>query len=160
MILSGHDRYWKERDRNYACVEYAAMGAAWLKAEGIYPVHIVAMQNHDQSWGHTTCEVPNLGTYDFHSNIFFPNYYWHKRPVNDNDLSKITKAVDWTDYQNLARIKTYYKYDRNNIGYINIWTYTLVRSIEGIDIKNKTCRKSITTYDGPIYSKDSWKKIE
>ena len=50
MILSGHDRYWKERDRNYACVEYAAMGAAWLKAEGIYPVHIVAMQNHDQSF--------------------------------------------------------------------------------------------------------------
>ena len=32
----------------------------------------------------------------------------------DNDLSKITKAVDWTDYQNLARIKTYYKYDRKS----------------------------------------------
>lgn len=160
MILSGHDRYWKQPDpyhRNYACVEYSAMGAAWLKAEGIYPVHIVSMQNHDQSWGHTLCEVPSLGTYDFQGNIFFPDYYWHKRPINDTDLSKITKAVEWTDYQKLSIIEDYYKYDKTNIGYINIWTHTLVQSKEGIDFKNKTCSKS---YDGPVYSKDSRKKIE
>mgnify|MGYP006131217387 CR=1 FL=1 len=113
MILSGHDRYWKQPDpyhRNYACVEYAAMGAAWLKAEGIYPVHIVSMQNHDQSWGHTLCEVPSLGTYDFHANIFFPDYYYHQGPVTNEQVEKSTQACAWTTHRDYNCIDIYYKY--------------------------------------------------
>ena len=162
MILSGHDRNWTtanqyEENKTYSCVEYAAIGSAWLRAAGLYPILIVSMQNHDQSWGHTTCEVPNLGTYEFGGNIFFPDYYWHKRPINDNDIAKSTKAVAWTDVQNFSVIDDEYRYDKNDICCINIWTYTLVQAIENINFANKSSGTNTYDYDGPIYTKNNWK---
>ena len=60
---------------HYSCVEYTAMGAAWLNRLGFNPVLSVSMSSNlltiidgirmDNYWGHTVCEVPNLGTYDF-----------------------------------------------------------------------------------------------
>ena len=116
--------------RNYSCIEYSAMGAAWLHNLGKRPVFSISMSNYDKSWGHTVCEVPMLGTYDFHANIFFPDYFWHRRPVNEEDLSKITPAVDWDDNQKLDMIDKYYRYDTNT--YVNkyIWTINTVRNVK------------------------------
>ena len=123
------NRYDPNSYRNYACVEYTAMGAAWLHALGKHPVFSVSMANYDKSWGHTVCEVPDLGTYDFSANIFFPDYYWHKRPVNDNDLTKITQAVEWTDIQDLSVIDEYFKYDPEYIDTTSAWTITNINNI-------------------------------
>jgi len=117
---------------HYSCVEHTAMGAAWLNRLGIIPVLSVSMSSKlltvqqgtilDNYWGHTVCEAPNLGTYDFFNNIFFPDYYWHKRPVNDNDLAKITQAVAWTDIQDLSVIDEYFRYDPEYIDTTSVWT--------------------------------------
>ena len=40
------NRYDPNSYRNYACVEYTAMGAAWLHALGKHPVFSVAMANY------------------------------------------------------------------------------------------------------------------
>jgi len=122
------NRYDPNSYRNYACVEYTAMGAAWLHVLGKHPVFSVSMSNYDKSWGHTVCEVPNLGTYDFSANIFFPDYYWHKRPVNEEDLSKITPAMAWDDNQKLYTIDEYYRYDANTYVHKYIWTINTVYS--------------------------------
>ena len=122
------NRYDPNSYRNYACVEYTAMGAAWLHVLGKHPVFSVSMANYDRSWGHTVCEVPNLGTYDFSANIFFPDYYWHKRPVNEEDLSKITPAMAWDDNQKLYTIDEYYRYDANTYVHKYIWTINTVYS--------------------------------
>jgi len=124
---------------HYRCVEYTAMGAAWLNRLGFNPVLSVNMSSNlltiidgirmDNYWGHTVCEVPNLGTYDFFNNIFFPDYYWHKRPVNDNDLTKITQAVEWTDIQDLSVIDEYFKYDPEYIDTTSAWTITNINNI-------------------------------
>ena len=116
--------------RNYSCIEYSVMGAAWLHTLGKRPVFSISMSNYDKSWGHTACEVPMLGTYDFYANIFFPDYFWHRRPVNEEDLSKITPAVAWDDNQKLDMIDKYYRYDTNT--YVNkyIWTINTVHDVE------------------------------
>ena len=88
------------------------------------------MSNHDKSWGHTVCEVTNLGTYDFHANIFFPDYYWHRRPVNEEDLSKITTAIAWDDNQKLHFIDIYYRYDTNTYAHRYVWTINTVYSTQ------------------------------
>jgi len=116
--------YHASKHTNYSCVEFTAIGAAWLHRLDKYPVISVSMANHDKSWGHTVLEVPNLGTYDFFINVFFPNYYWHERPINDNDLSKMTKAVSWDDNQKLHMIEEYFRYDPEIIKNRSAWTLT------------------------------------
>jgi|TARA_R110001592_G_scaffold171187_1_gene409365 hypothetical protein len=124
------NRYDPNSHRNYACVEYSAMGAIWLHNSGKQPVFGVSMSNHDKSWGHTVCVVPDLGTYDFHANIFFPDYFWHKRPVNEEDLSKITTAIAWDDNQKLHFIDIYYRYDTNTYAHRYVWTINTVYSTQ------------------------------
>ena len=102
------NRYDPNSHGNYACVEYSAMGAAWLHSLGKQPVFSVSMSNHDKSWGHTVCEVPMLGTYE--------------------DLSKITTAIAWDDNQKLDFIDRYYRYDANTYAHKYVWTINTIES--------------------------------
>ena len=124
------NRYDPNNYGNYTCVEYSAMGAVWLHNLGKQPVFGISMANHDNSLGHAVCVVPNLGTYDFHANIFFPDYFWHKRPVNEEDLSKITTAIAWDDNQKLHFIDIYYRYDANTYAHRYVWTINTVYSTQ------------------------------
>ena len=103
---------------NYSCGEYSAMGIFWLNHLLYKNVYLVIMDS--STFTHTVCQVPQLGTYDFKNNFVLPEYYWHKGPITDKQLTKATKAVEWTDTQYYDVIDLYYKYDKASITSIQV----------------------------------------
>ena len=103
---------------NYSCGEYSAMGIFWLNHLLYKNAYLVIMNS--STFSHTVCEVQHLGTYDFKNNFFFPKYYWHRGPITDKQLTKATKAVEWTDTQYYDIIDLYYKYDKASITSIQV----------------------------------------
>ena len=119
MIISGPEKQWANipdpKLRNYCCIEYAMMGAYWLchvigKKPAIVTLYSIRTLPKEYWWSHSVCEVPNLGTYDFHHNIFFPDYYYHQGPVTDEQVEKSTQACAWTTHRDYNCIDIYYKY--------------------------------------------------
>ena len=132
MIIRGPELQWMDFDDtdllNYCCIEYSMMGVYWLGTKGYKKAVVVTVASIDTlpeqyQWGHSVCEVPKLGTYDFQHNIFFPDYYYHQGPITDEQVALSSKAVGWTDIQYYSCINHYYKYHPKEVGIVQMSKY-------------------------------------
>ena len=151
MIITGPEEQWinftDPKLRNYCCIEYAMMGAYWLTTKGYKKAVVVTIGSIDTlpeqyQWAHSVCEVPKLGTYDFHHNIFFPDYYYHQGPVTDEQVKKSTRACAWTNKQRYTCINSYYKYQSKEVGIIQMSKYEhkQTKFLNGCNSKNNKFR--------------------
>jgi len=129
MIITGPEKQWINFNDdyllNYCCIEYTMMGAYWVghvtgKKPAIITIYSINTLPKEYKWAHTVCEATGLGTYDFQHNIFFPDYYYHKGPITDEQVQKSTQAVVWTNQQNYICIDKYYKYHPKEIRAVEV----------------------------------------
>ena len=102
--------------RDFDCGDYAALCATWLLDQEISPLTVFITTQRTESWTHTVCEVPQLGTVDAYCNLFFPNYYYPRDTMTEDTWNTAETVFTWRDTQRIDdETLSWYFFDREMV---------------------------------------------